>query len=168
MGQDEVKPEIARVIVTAMSERLSRRRSRESVSESGTSRSQGESASARTMLNPLSEPRVYRILKPLIEKANQPKRSLGWRGSRLLIATREGLEIGVEWSNQVWQCDHTKIDLLVVDQAGSLLGRPWLTIMVDTYSRCIMGIHLGFDALSAFVVCLALRHAILPKQYPAL
>lgn len=108
---------------------------------------------------------VYRILKPLIEKANQPKRSIGWRGSRLTIATREGLEIGVEWSNQVWQCDHTKIDLLVVDQAGSLLGRPWLTIVVDTYSRCIMGIHLGFDAPSAAVVCLALRHAILPKQY---
>jgi putative transposase len=28
-----------------------------------------------------------------------------------------------------------------------------------------MGIHLGFDAPSAAVVCLALRHAILPKQY---
>lgn len=30
-----------------------------------------------------------------------------------------------------------------------------------------MGIHLGFDAPSAGVVCLALRHAILPKQYGA-
>lgn len=28
-----------------------------------------------------------------------------------------------------------------------------------------MGFHLGFDAPSAAVVCLALRHAILPKQY---
>jgi putative transposase len=28
-----------------------------------------------------------------------------------------------------------------------------------------MGMHLGFDAPSAWVVCLALRHAILPKQY---
>ena len=108
---------------------------------------------------------VYRVLKPELEKQHS-KRSLGWRGERLRIATREGLEIGVEWSNQVWQCDHTKIDLLVVDQAGSLLGRPWLTIVVDTYSRCIMGIHLGFDAPSAAVVCLGLRHAVLPKQYP--
>lgn len=108
---------------------------------------------------------VYRILKPLIGKAQQPKRSLGWRGSRLSINTREGLEIAIEWSNQVWQCDHTRVDVLVVDQSGEVLGRPWLTTVVDSYSRCIMGIHLGFDAPSAAVVCLVLRHAILPKQY---
>jgi putative transposase len=28
-----------------------------------------------------------------------------------------------------------------------------------------MGMHMGFDAPSSAVVCLALRHAILPKQY---
>jgi putative transposase len=109
---------------------------------------------------------VYRILQPQIEK-QQAKRSLGWRGDRLWITTREGIELAIEWSNQVWQCDHTKIDVLVVDQAGDVLGRPWLTIIVDTYSRCLMGLHLGFDAPSAQVVGLALRHAILTKQYAA-
>jgi len=108
---------------------------------------------------------VYHILQPQSEQ-QQAKRSLGWRGDRLCITTREGIELAIEWSNQVWQCDHTKIDVLVVDQAGEVLGRPWLTIVVDTYSRCIMGLHLGFDAPSAQVVGLALRHAILPKQYP--
>jgi putative transposase len=107
---------------------------------------------------------VYSILQSQIEK-QQAKRSLGWRGDRLLITTRDGLELVIEWSNQVWQCDHTKADVLVVDQTGAVLGRPWLTTVVDTYSRCIMGFHLGFDAPSASVVCLALRHAILPKQY---
>ena len=108
---------------------------------------------------------VYRILKPSLEKQQQPKRSLGWRRDGLSLKTRSGLEIPIEWSNQVWQCDHTLLDVLVVERAGEILGRPWLTIVVDTYSRCIMGIHLGFDAPSAAVVCLALRHAILPKQY---
>lgn len=107
---------------------------------------------------------VYRILQPQIEKV-QAKRTLGWRGDRLLITTREGTELVIEWSNQVWQCDHTKIDVLVVGQSGEVLGRLWLTTVVDTYSRCIMGFHLGFDAPSSAVVCLALRHAILPKQY---
>jgi putative transposase len=110
---------------------------------------------------------VYRLLNLLIEKAQQPRRSIGWKGSRLTLKTREGSEIAVERSNQVWQVDHTLADVLVVDQSGALLGRPWLTIVVDTYSRCIMGVHLGFDPPSAQLVCLALRHGILPKQYPA-
>jgi putative transposase len=112
---------------------------------------------------------VYRILKPIIEQQGQQqtKRSVGWRGSRLSLKTRTGEEIAIEWSNQVWQVDHTLADVLVVDQWGDLLGRPWLTIVVDSYSRCIQGLHLGFDAPSAQVVGLALRHAILPKQYPA-
>jgi len=108
---------------------------------------------------------VYRILKPLMEPVQQQKRTLGWREDCLMLKTLEGLEIPIEWSNQVWQCDHTKADVLVVDQSGAILGRPWLTTVVDTYSRCIIGVHLGFDAPSAAVVCLALRHAILPKQY---
>jgi putative transposase len=108
---------------------------------------------------------VYRILQLHLEKQQRQKRSLGWREDCLMLKTREGLEIAIEWSNQVWQCDHTLMDLLVVDQMGEILGRPWLTIVVDTYSRCIMGIHIGFDAPSSSVVCLALRHAILPKQY---
>lgn len=98
---------------------------------------------------------VYRILKPLIAQAAQRSRSIGWRGSRLSIMTRDGTELGIEWSNQVWQADHTQVDVLVVDQSGEVLGRPWLTIVVDSYSRCIMGLHLGFDAPSASVVCLA-------------
>jgi putative transposase len=109
---------------------------------------------------------VYRILRSEIEQSQRPKRSLGWQGSRLMIKTREGLELVIDHSNQVWQCDHSKVDVLLVDSSGMLLGRPWLTTVIDTYSRCIMGIHLGFDAPSADVVCLALRHAILPKQYP--
>ena len=53
---------------------------------------------------------------------------------------------------------------MLVDRHGELLGRPWLTTVIDSYSRCIMGINLGFDAPSSQVVALALRHAILPKR----
>jgi putative transposase len=110
---------------------------------------------------------VYRVLAPLIEKQEQASnaRNVGWRGSRLALKTRDGEELVVEYSNQVWQCDHTRADILLVDQHGELLGRPWLTTVIDTYSRCIVGLNLGFDAPSSKVVALALRHAILPKKY---
>jgi putative transposase len=57
---------------------------------------------------------VYRILNRLMEQKPREKRSLGWRGDCLILKTREGWEIPIEWSNQVWQCDHTLMDLLVV------------------------------------------------------
>lgn len=110
---------------------------------------------------------VYRILEPEIaaRSQKQKKRAIGWQGEGLHITTREGIELVVEYSNQVWQCDHTPADILVVDQQGDFLGRPTLTTVVDTYSRCIVGIHLGLGYPSAAVTCLALRHAILPKRY---
>jgi putative transposase len=111
---------------------------------------------------------VYRVLQPIIKAQEQKKsvRSPGWRGGRLSVKTRTGEDLAVEYSNQVWQCDHTWVDVLVVDQQGDIIGRPWLTTVIDTYSRCIMGIRLGFEAPSSQVVALALRHAMLPKQYP--
>ena len=77
---------------------------------------------------------VYRILNPLIEKQEKAKsiRSPGWRGSRLSVKTRDGADLAVEYSNQVWQCDHTLADLLLVDQHGEILGRPWLTTVIDS------------------------------------
>ena len=110
---------------------------------------------------------VYRVLKPLIEKKKQAKniRSPGWRGSQLSVRTRAGQDLSVEHTNHVWQCDHTRADILLVDKYGELLNRPWLTTVIDTYSRCIVGINLGFDAPASQLVALALRHAILPKNY---
>ncbi|MCM0593172.1 MAG: Mu transposase C-terminal domain-containing protein [Gloeotrichia echinulata DVL01] len=110
---------------------------------------------------------VYRVLQPIIDEQEQKAsvRSRGWRGSRLSLKTRDGLDLSVEHSNHIWQCDHTRADILLVDQHGELLARPWLTTVIDTYSRCIIGINLGFDAPSSQVVALALRHAILPKKY---
>ncbi|MEI2577495.1 Mu transposase C-terminal domain-containing protein [Scytonema sp. PRP1] len=118
-------------------------------------------------VKPPSHMTVYRILQPEIDKQEKAKsiRSPGWRGSRLSVKTRDGKDLQVEYSNQVWQCDHTRVDVLLVDQHGEILGRPWLTTVIDSYSRCIIGINLGYDAPSSQIVALALRHGILPKNY---
>jgi putative transposase len=64
-----------------------------------------------------------------------------------------------------WLCDHSQIEVLLVNSEGELLGRPWLTIAIDIASGCVMGFHLGYDQPNHQVIELALRHAILPKQY---
>jgi putative transposase len=112
---------------------------------------------------------VYRVLNPLIEQKEkkQKVRNAGWHGSQVSHQTRAGQTLEPSYSNHTWQCDHTKLDIMLVDQYGEPLGRPWLTKITDSYSTCIMGINLGFDAPSSQVVALALRHAVLPKQYGA-
>lgn len=110
---------------------------------------------------------VYRVLNPIIERKEQKQkvRNIGWRGSRVSHKTRNGQILEPRYSNHTWQCDHTKLDVMLVDQYGEILARPWLTKITDSYSRCIMGIHIGFDAPSSLVVALAMRHAMLTKKY---
>jgi putative transposase len=64
------------------------------------------------------------------------------------------------------ECDHTRLDLLVVDTETRLpLGRPWLTAMLDVYSRLIHGIYLSFHPPGYLSVMQCLRHAIKSKGY---
>ncbi|MDQ2828331.1 MAG: Mu transposase C-terminal domain-containing protein [Chloroflexota bacterium] len=109
---------------------------------------------------------VYNVLTPYEERLKNPKspRQRGWRGQRLEIRTSDGEIIAITFSNQCWQVDHAVVNVLVRDADGTL-KRPYLTIVVDTYSRCIMGFELSFRPRSSQIVALALRHAILTKQY---
>lgn len=45
--------------------------------------------------------------------------------------------------------DHTQLDIEVVSsRTGKNLGRPWLSLAVDSYTRRILGFYLSFDAPS--------------------
>lgn len=64
------------------------------------------------------------------------------------------------------EVDHTPLDLLVVhDKTGLILGRPWITVMIDKYTRMVIGMYISFRRPSAESVLRCLRHAILPKTY---
>jgi putative transposase len=72
------------------------------------------------------------------------------------------------WPNECWQMDHCQLDLLVVDDTReNVLGRPWLTLALDTYSRAVVGYYLSITVPSSLSICFALRRAILPKLLPA-
>jgi putative transposase len=68
--------------------------------------------------------------------------------------------------NAIWQADHTKLDILVRDEKGKA-RKPWLTIVLDDYSRAVAGYFLSFNAPSAIQTALALRQAIWRKTAPA-
>lgn len=64
----------------------------------------------------------------------------------------------------VVQMDHTPMDVIVVDELSrEPIGRPYLTLAIDTFSRCIVGMLLTLEAPSATSVGLCLAHTVTDK-----
>ena len=64
--------------------------------------------------------------------------------------------------NALWQADHAQLDILLLKEDGSAC-RPWLTAVIDDYSRSIAGYLLSFDPPSSLRTSLAMRQAIWRK-----
>jgi putative transposase len=63
------------------------------------------------------------------------------------------------------EVDHTQLDVIVVDPVNrTSIGRPFLTLALDTATRYVLGICLGFEPPSYRTVADCLLHAILPKD----
>lgn len=65
----------------------------------------------------------------------------------------------------VIQIDHTLLDIMVLDEEMRLpIGRPWLTLAIDVFSRMVYGYHLSLDNPGSFAVGLCLCHGMLDKS----
>lgn len=63
------------------------------------------------------------------------------------------------------QIDHTVVDVIVVDERHLLpIGRPYVTVAIDVFSRCIVGLVVTLEAPSALSVGLCLAHMVTDKQ----
>ncbi|MCD2158026.1 transposase family protein [Rhodococcus cerastii] len=47
--------------------------------------------------------------------------------------------------NQIWQVDHTELDIEILDPGGARV-RPWLTVILDDCSRAVPGYTVGLGA----------------------
>lgn len=66
---------------------------------------------------------------------------------------------------EVMQIDHTPVDMIVVDELyRKPIGRPWITVALDVFTRSVMGFWISLDAPSSISVSLCLSHACLPKD----
>ena len=63
------------------------------------------------------------------------------------------------------QIDHTVIDLIVVDERDRQpIGRPYLTLAIDVFTRCVLGMVITLEAPSAVSVGLCLAHVACDKR----
>ena len=106
--------------------------------------------------------RVYRIIKQL----DPGLVTLAHNGTKAYRTTYDLLyRHEAEKANDLWQADHTLLDIWVREDSGPPV-RPWLTVIMDDYSRAIAGFRISFDAPSSIQTALTLRQAIWRKSLP--
>lgn len=72
---------------------------------------------------------------------------------------------GADYPLSVVQIDHTKLDIILVDDLKRKpIGRPWLTLAIDVFSRMVTGLYISFDPPSSMSAGLCITHSILPKE----
>ena len=83
------------------------------------------------------------------------------------VAHRETYDFLSRWQasqpNEIWQADHYKLPIWLVGEKGEV-ARPWLTVILDDYSRAIAGYRLTWTAPTALHTALTLRQAMLRKE----
>lgn len=116
-------------------------------------------------LEPLKEITLYKILNRISEKTEERMRE-----GKKAIEKYDSVERGFANKEAMYplhlvEIDHTPLDLDVLDdKSGLVIGRPWLTLGIDVYSRMIWCMYLSFEPPSANRVRKAIQQGILFKR----
>lgn len=106
----------------------------------------------------------YYTVRDIAKQINSDLMVLAHQGSKVYGQAYELLyRQEAKGPNEIWQADHTPLDVTVLDEDGKS-RKPWLTIIIDDYSRTISGFFLSFESPSALNTALALRQAIWRKS----
>lgn len=74
-------------------------------------------------------------------------------------------EFSPSYPLEVVQIDHTPLDIQIVDETyRKPIGRPYITVAMDVYSRMIYGFYVTLDAPSLYSVGQTLYMGLFPKE----
>lgn len=104
-----------------------------------------------------------------IEQETTLKEKLLLQGRKKIVKDKFGSKVGKLPDNDyplaIVQVDHTPTQVCLVDELNRQpIGDAWLTLVIDTYSRMVLGFFLTFDPPSTLSTGMALAHAFLPKE----
>lgn len=108
---------------------------------------------------------IYKILKRLSPEVRSRMRE-GRKGDETYNETDRG------YSNKeamfplhIVEIDHTELDIDVLDEkSGYVIGRPWITLGIDVFSRMVWCMDVSFEPPSANKVRQALMHGMFFKK----
>ena len=122
----------------------------------GDLRQSGEEEISRTTLYKVMNLKTRKEQLEAAGRKEQAKNSYRTKAGRLPDA---------DYPLAVVQVDHSPIQMTLVDEEDRKpIGDAWLTIVIDCFSRMILGFYLSFNAPSTLNTGMALARAFLPKD----
>lgn len=115
-------------------------------------------------ISPPSISTVRRKIERLSPELKVSKR-IGLKEAKNQFDAIEGSFPNADFPLAVVQIDHTKLDIILVDDYHRRpIGRPWITLAIEVFSRMVAGFYISFDPPGALSTGLCLAHAILAKD----
>ena len=110
----------------------------------------------------------YRAFRRAVRKRDRFSQTLKRKGHRAAYAYEPifwDLELKTprhgDRAFEIAHIDHTELDVELRSLAtGHALGRPWMTLLVDAFSRRILGLYLTFDPPSYRSCMTVLRNCV--------
>jgi putative transposase len=127
----------------------------------------GNAAAVQQELHP-TRPELLRTMQRAFSKLTPAEQAMVRRG----VAARRAEELNVLQSisstrrNELWVADHSQLNCLVLPTRSTKPRRPWSTMFIDSFSRCITGWALSLQPTHATVLA-TFRRAVLPNHDPA-
>lgn len=92
-------------------------------------------------------------------------RQIGAKAARHKFAPIISHFPGADWPLAIIQIDHTLLDIILVDDLFRRpIGRPWIALAIDVFSRMVVGFYVSLDPPDAMSVGMCIANAILPKE----
>jgi putative transposase len=111
-------------------------------------------------------PSSYSTIKRIVSRIDPALTTLAHEGAK---AYQEEFDLlfrhQASAPNEVWQADHSLLPIFVLNDHGKP-EKPWLSIILDDYSRAIAGYAVGFADPAAQQTALILHQAIWRKADP--
>lgn len=116
-------------------------------------------------LDPIDVP-SKRVIERMIEEITEPTKARSSKGSKSRTASEPhpGHYDSAGFLDLA-QMDSTRADVALVDRTlREPLDRPWITFIIEVWTRCILGFYFTFGDPSIYRCGQAVVNAILPKQ----
>lgn len=110
----------------------------------------------------------YNTIRNRIKEISQAKKIYKRKSKQEAISAYKEIQKhfpGADNPLSVVQIDHTKVDLILVDDHYRRpIGRPNITLAIDVFSRMVAGFYISFDPPGALATGLCVAHSILTKE----